>query len=49
MGRLILLLTVSLSFFSISAQNKVEKWRTYEIALKGESKGNMVYCLNKQN
>lgn len=40
MRRLILLVTVSLSFLSISAQNKVEKWRIYEIILNGDSKGN---------
>ncbi len=40
MRRLILLLTVLLSFLSISAQNKVERWRIYEISLNGDSNGN---------
>jgi hypothetical protein len=38
--RLLLLLAVLLPFLSISGQNKVEKWRIYEIVLKGVSKGN---------
>lgn len=37
---ILLLLTVILSFLSVSAQNKVEKWRIYEIVLNGVSKGN---------
>lgn len=40
MRRLILLLTVLLTFLSVSAQNRVERWRIYEIVLKGVSKGN---------
>ena len=40
MRRLILLLTVFLSFLCVSAQNKIEKWRIFEVVLKGESKEN---------
>ena len=40
MRKLILLLTGILSFLSVSAQNKVEKWHIYEIVLNSVSKGN---------
>lgn len=40
MRRLLLLLTVLFSFLSVSSQNKVEKWRIYEIVLKGTTKTN---------
>ncbi len=39
MRRLIVAVAL-LSFFCLSAQNKVEKWHMYEIVLKGETKGN---------
>ena len=40
MRKLLLLLTVLLSFLSVPSQNKVEKWRIYEIILKGTTKTN---------
>ena len=40
MRKSLILFTISLFFISISAINKVEKWRIYEIALKGITKAN---------
>src|ERR1035437_10746737 len=40
MRKSFILLTISLFFISASAINKVEKWRIYEIVLKGTTKTN---------